>query len=56
MRSLRVVVGRGISCWSALLVGSEQSGTCGRTASEDGGNEPGKVYLGMRAGFAPLTQ
>ena len=23
---------------------------------QDGGIEPGKVYLGMRAGFAPLTQ
>lgn len=23
---------------------------------KDGGTEPGKVYLGMRAGFAPLTQ
>ena len=26
------------------------------TAMKDGGTEPGKVYLGMRAGFAPLTQ
>jgi opacity protein-like surface antigen len=25
-------------------------------AMKDGGTEPGKVYLGMRAGFAPLTQ
>jgi outer membrane protein len=26
------------------------------TAMKDGGTEPGKFYLGMRAGFAPLTQ
>ncbi|HKY72954.1 MAG TPA: outer membrane beta-barrel protein [Nitrospira sp.] len=26
------------------------------TAMKDGGIEPGKFYLGMRAGFAPLTQ
>ncbi|HKT34481.1 MAG TPA: outer membrane beta-barrel protein [Nitrospira sp.] len=26
------------------------------TAMKDGGTEPGKYYLGMRAGFAPLTQ
>ena len=25
-------------------------------AMKDGGTELGKVYLGMRAGFAPLTQ
>jgi len=25
-------------------------------AMKDGGTEPGKFYLGMRAGFAPLTQ
>ena len=41
----------------ALLVGLAASQVCAEEmAMKDGGTEPGKVYLGMRAGFAPLTQ
>jgi opacity protein-like surface antigen len=41
----------------ALIVGSV-GGQAGaeEMKMKDGGTEPGKVYLGMRAGFAPLTQ
>ena len=50
--------------WSAnlllvivLLVGLAASQVrAEEPAMKDGGTEPGKVYLGMRAGFAPLTQ
>ena len=50
--------------WSAnlllivvLLVGMGASQVrAEETAMKDGGTEPGKFYLGMRAGFAPLTQ
>ncbi len=42
---------------SVLLVGlGVASAHAQETAMKDGGTEPGKVYLGMRAGFAPLTQ
>ena len=41
----------------ALLVGLGASQVrAEETAMKDGGTEPGKFYLGMRAGFAPLTQ
>lgn len=41
----------------ALLVGLGTSQVrAEEPAMKDGGTEPGKVYLGMRAGFAPLTQ
>ena len=41
----------------ALLVGLGASQVrAEEPAMKDGGTEPGKVYLGMRAGFAPLTQ
>ena len=41
----------------ALLMGLGASqGRAEEPAMKDGGTEPGKVYLGMRAGFAPLTQ
>lgn len=41
----------------ALLVGLGVSQVrAEEPAMKDGGTEPGKVYLGMRAGFAPLTQ
>lgn len=41
----------------ALFVGliAGQAGAA-EMKMQDGGIEPGKVYLGMRAGFAPLTQ
>jgi outer membrane protein len=42
---------------AALLVGLGASQVrAEEPAMKDGGTEPGKVYLGMRAGFAPLTQ
>jgi opacity protein-like surface antigen len=42
---------------SVLLVGlGVASAHAQETTMKDGGTEPGKVYLGMRAGFAPLTQ
>ena len=42
---------------AALLVGLGASQVrAEEMAMKDGGTEPGKVYLGMRAGFAPLTQ
>ena len=42
---------------SVLLLGlSAAPAHAQETAMKDGGTEPGKVYLGMRAGFAPLTQ
>lgn len=58
---MRVVTGRG---WSGnlllavvLLVGfSASHAWAEEMAMKDGGTDPGKVYLGMRAGFAPLTQ
>jgi outer membrane protein with beta-barrel domain len=58
---MSVVTRRG---WSAniLLIGALLIGVSAGhvqaedTAMKDGGTEPGKVYLGMRAGFAPLTQ
>ena len=41
----------------ALLVGLSASQVRAEESTmKDGGTEPGKVYLGMRAGFAPLTQ
>ena len=41
----------------ALLVGLSASQVRAEEPTmKDGGTEPGKVYLGMRAGFAPLTQ
>jgi opacity protein-like surface antigen len=42
---------------AALFVGlvAGQAGAA-EMKMQDGGIEPGKVYLGMRAGFAPLTQ
>jgi outer membrane protein len=41
----------------ALLVGLGASQVRAEEPTmKDGGTEPGKVYLGMRAGFAPLTQ
>lgn len=41
----------------ALLLGLGVSqASAEELAMKDGGTEPGKVYLGMRAGFAPLTQ
>src|SRR6476659_5986112 len=40
----------------ALLVGLGSQVRAEEPAMKDGGTEPGKVYLGMRAGFAPLTQ
>ncbi len=39
-----------------LGVGQVQAQDQNAMAMKDGGTEPGKVYLGMRAGFAPLTQ
>jgi outer membrane protein len=39
---------------SALVLGSQASAE--EWKMEQGGIEPGKVVLGMRAGFAPLTQ
>jgi outer membrane protein len=39
---------------SALLLGNQASAEEWKT--EQGGIDPGKVVLGMRAGFAPLTQ
>lgn len=42
---------------AALFVGllAGQAGAA-EMKMQDGGTEPGKFYLGMRAGFAPLTQ
>jgi outer membrane protein len=41
----------------ALLVGLGGSQAWAQdTKMKDGGTEPGQFYLGMRAGFAPLTQ
>ena len=41
----------------ALLVGLAAGQVhAEETTMKDGGTEPGKFYLGMRAGFAPLTQ
>ena len=39
---------------SALVLGSQANAE--QWKMEQGGIEPGKVVLGMRAGFAPLTQ
>ena len=39
---------------SALVLGSQAQAEEWKT--EQGGTEAGKVMLGMRAGFAPLTQ
>ena len=55
-----VVTGRrwgGSVVAAALLLGlvAGQAGAA-EMKMQDGGIEPGKVYLGMRAGFAPLTQ
>ena len=42
---------------AALLVGLGAAEVRAQdTAMKDGGTEPGQFYLGMRAGFAPLTQ
>ena len=42
---------------AALLVGLGAGQAWAQdTAMKDGGIEPGRFYLGMRAGFAPLTQ
>ena len=42
---------------AALLVGLGAAHAQAQdTAMKDGGTEPGKAYIGMRAGFAPLTQ
>src|ERR1044072_8701892 len=56
-----VVMSRG---WSknlllaaALLIGLGASQAQAQdTAMKDGGTQPGSSYVGMRAGFAPLTQ
>ena len=41
----------------ALLLGLGVSqASAEEMAMKDGGTEPGRAYLGMRAGFAPLTQ
>ncbi len=39
---------------SSLVIGSQTGAE--EWKAQDGGIEPGKVVLGMRAGFAPLTQ
>jgi outer membrane protein len=58
---MRVITGRGWST-NALLAGALLIGLgAGQvqaqdTAMKDGGTEPGSSYVGMRAGFAPLTQ
>ena len=39
---------------SSLVLGSQARAE--EWKAQDGGTEPGKVMLGMRAGFAPLTQ
>ena len=44
----------GFMVLSALVLGSQASAE--EWKMEQGGIEPGKVVLGMRAGFAPLTQ
>jgi len=44
----------GVVVISALILGSQAKAEEWRT--EQGGTEAGKVMLGMRAGFAPLTQ
>ena len=44
----------GIMALSALVLGSQVKAE--EWKMEQGGIEPGKVVLGMRAGFAPLTQ
>ena len=44
----------GIMALSALVLGSQVQAE--EWKMEQGGIEPGKVVLGMRAGFAPLTQ
>lgn len=42
---------------AAILVGLDAAQAQAQdTAMKDGGTEPGKAYVGMRAGFAPLTQ
>ncbi|HEU4504409.1 MAG TPA: outer membrane beta-barrel protein [Nitrospira sp.] len=48
---------RGSVAVAVLLLGlvAGQAGAA-EMKMQDGGIEPGKVYLGMRAGFAPLTQ
>ena len=44
-------------CVVALLVGLSAGHVWAEEPTmKDGGTEPGKFYLGMRAGFAPLTQ
>jgi outer membrane protein len=58
---MRVVTGRG---WSsnvllagALLIGLGAGQVQAQdTGMKDGGTQPGSSYVGMRAGFAPLTQ
>ena len=44
----------GFMLLSSLALGSHASAEAWKM--EQGGIEPGKVMLGMRAGFAPLTQ
>ena len=44
----------GFMVLSALALGSQAKAEVGKM--EQGGIEPGKVVLGMRAGFAPVTQ
>ena len=44
----------GFMLLSSLALGSHASAEAWKM--EQGGIEPGKVVLGMRAGFAPLTQ
>lgn len=42
---------------AALMIGLSAAEVQAQdTAMKDGGTEPGRFYLGMRAGFAPLTQ
>ena len=58
---MSVVTGRGwranLLLVSALLVALGASQVqAEETTMKDGGTEAGKFYLGMRAGFAPLTQ
>ena len=58
---MREVLGRGWRGSLLLVVALFFGLVAGQAGAEemtmkDGGTEPGKVYLGMRAGFAPLTQ
>jgi outer membrane protein len=58
---MAVVMRRGFRECLLLVVALIVALVAGQAGAEemkmkDGGTEPGKVYLGMRAGFAPLTQ